>query len=102
MAEFGSNRDPKTVEKKMAVMHAVVQAPVQAIVFFKYFLKKVSEPCVYSTNLCFLQEKKSTKLCFFEKAQLCAVDSRFTDFVAFSKKHKFVLFFSWRKHKFVL
>jgi hypothetical protein len=30
-AEFGSNRDPTTVDKKMAVMHAVVQAPVQAI-----------------------------------------------------------------------
>jgi hypothetical protein len=43
MAEFGSNRDPKTVEKKMAVMHAVVQAPVQAIVFFKYVNSRLTD-----------------------------------------------------------
>jgi hypothetical protein len=40
VAEFGSNRDPTTVDKKMAVMHAVVQAPVQAF-FFK--IKKIAK-----------------------------------------------------------
>ena len=29
--EFGANRDPKTVEAKLAVMHAVLQTPIQAL-----------------------------------------------------------------------
>ena len=31
VTEFGSNRDPATVEAKLKVMHAVLQAPVQAL-----------------------------------------------------------------------
>eukprot|EP00960_Hanusia_phi_P067880 766721-Hanusia_phi.AAC.2 len=29
--EFGSNRDPEVVQKKVEIMHKVIQSPVQAL-----------------------------------------------------------------------